>query len=118
MKKYLILVAVSLFMSSCFSLKTLHSTTFIKGNDAFILGNNEHGKFNAHVTNISANDITIWQCPISGGKHSPLVLKSLSNAKIYVTENTALRFENSSTENATILLKVKGDLGLYMGYSN
>jgi hypothetical protein len=38
--------------------------------------------------------------------------------KIGVDQNTALRFENNNLGEATIQLKVKGDLGLSMGYNN
>jgi hypothetical protein len=119
MRSYLLLLAITcVFLTSCISFKSLHSTTVIKSNDAFVLGNNEHGKFYVHVTNMSSGDLTIWQCPIFGGKHSPLVLKTMSQAKISVDQNTALRFENNNLGEATIQLKVKGDLGLSMGYSN
>ncbi len=119
MKYYLLLLATAcLVITSCFSIQSLHSTTVIKSNEAFVLGNNEHGKFYTQVTNTSPEDITIWQCPISGGKHTPIVLKTMSHAKISVDQNTALRFENNNSVEAIIQLKVKGDLGLSMGYSN
>jgi hypothetical protein len=105
-------------LSSCLPFKTLNSTTYIKANDAFILGNNEHGKFYAKVTNTSMYEITIWQCPITGGQHSPIVLRSLSTEKITVGKNTSLKFENGSPEQVAIKLKVRGDVGLSMGYKN
>jgi len=45
-------------------------------------------------------------------------LKGLSSAKVVVDKNTSLRFENISSEEVAIKLKVKGDLGLSMGYKN
>jgi hypothetical protein len=38
------------------------------------------------------------------------------NVKIKVDKNTSLRFENHSNEEVAVKLKVKGDLGLSMGY--
>jgi len=105
-------------LTSCLSFKSLHSTTYIKAKDAFILGNNVHGKFSVRVTNTSNYEVTIWQYPITGGRHSPLILKGSSSAKVKVDKNTALRFENSASEEVAIKLKVKGDLGLSMGYKN
>jgi hypothetical protein len=105
-------------LTSCLPFKVLNSTTYIKANSAFILGSNKHGKFYAHITSASSKEITIWQCPIAGGKHSPLILKGLSSAKVVVDKNTSLRFENLNSEEVTVKLKVKGDLGLSMGYKN
>lgn len=105
-------------LTSCFHFKTLHSTTFIKANDAFILGNNEHQKFKAQLTNTSSNDLVIWQCPISGGQHSPITLKPNECAKILVAKNTAVRIMNQSNTEASVKLKVKGDTGLSMEYNN
>ncbi len=105
-------------VSSCLPFKALNSTTYIKAKDTFILGNNEHGRFYVKVTNTSKQEITLWQCPISGGKHSPFVLTGLSTAKINVEKNTSLKFENASSGQVAVKLKVKGDVGLSMGYKN
>lgn len=119
MNKAIFSIVSSLFLlTSCLPFKSLNSTTYIKANDAFILGNNEHGKFYANVSNTSNKDITIWQYPISRGKHSPFVLKGLSNTKLVVDKNTSLRFENMNAEEVAIKLKVTGDVGLSMGYKN
>ena len=105
-------------LTSCFPFKTLHSTTYIKANDAFILGNNEHQKFSAQLTNTSSNDLVIWQCPISGGQHSPITLKPNEYTKVVVAKNTAIRIMNQSSTEASVKLKVKGDTGLSMEYNN
>ena len=38
------------------------------------------------------------------------------NVKVKVDKNTSLRFENHSNEEVAVKLKVKGDIGLSMGY--
>jgi len=80
------------------------------------LGNNIHGKFYTNVTIISNFEIIIWQSPNDRGRHSPVTLKPSMNAKVKVDKNTSLRFENHSNEEVALKLKVKGDLGLFMGY--
>ena len=115
-KKYLALLLVAFNIVSCLPFKSLNSTTYIKANDEFILGNNIHGKFYANVTNISNFEIIIWQYPNDGDRHSPITLKPSMNAKVKVDKNTSLRFENHSKEEVAIKLKVKGDIGLSMGY--
>lgn len=101
---------------SCLPFKSLNSTTYIKANDEFILGNNIHGKFYADATNTSNFEVTIWQYPNDGGRHSPITLKPFQSIKVTVEKNTSLRIENHSNEEVAIKLKVKGDIGLSMGY--
>lgn len=116
--KYLLLLFIAISLVSCRVFNTLNSTTYIKANNEFILGNNVHGKFNASVTNTSNSDVTIWQYPIDGGRHSPITLKPSMNSKVKVDKNTSLRIENHSNEEVAIKLIVKGDIGLSMGYKN
>lgn len=94
----------------------LHSTTTIQGNHAFLLGNNPHGSFSVKVKNIAPTDITVWKCPIAGGRHSPITLKPNEQTFVRVEKNTALKIENTSMNSVDVELKVKGDVGLSMGY--
>ncbi len=107
-------------LSACAILpfQKLHSTTSIKAHDAFILGNNEHGKFGVKLKNISNSPITIWQAPISGGKHSPVTVAPNQMIQIRVERNTALEIENNSDNAIRVELVVTGDIGLSMGYQN
>jgi len=114
--KYLLLFLVTFNLVSCLSFNKLGSTTYIKANDEFILGNNVHGKFHVSVTNISNFEVIIWQYPNDGGKHSPMTLKPSQRTQINVDKNTSLRFENHSNEEVAVKLEVKGDIGLSMGY--
>lgn len=113
---FLFILAFNLM--SCLPFKSLNSTTFIKANDVFILGNNVHGKFYINVTNTSNVELQIWQYPIDGGRHSPINLKPSSSVKVNVDKNTSLRIENNNNEEVSLKLKVKGDTGLSMGYKN
>ena len=107
---------ICLLTSACLPFKTLNSTTNIKANDAFILGNNEHGVFRITLTNDSPSELILWKSPLAGGNHSPITLQSKESLKLTVEKNTALRIENPSKEEATVKLVVKGDKGLSMGY--
>jgi hypothetical protein len=113
--KQLIASAIFLcFMASC----SLTSVTMIKPNDAFVLGNNQHGSFTVKLKNLSDNDVKLWQVPVEGGQHSPLIVRSRKKAKVHVGRNTALRIENDSRKEASVELIVTGDIGLSMGYKN
>ena len=109
---------ICLLTSACLSCKTLGSTTYIKANDAFIIGNNEHGVFKVTLTNDSPSTPILWKSPIAGGNHSPVTIQPKESLKLTVEKNTALRIENPSKEEATVKLVVKGDTGLSMGYKN
>ena len=113
-KSLFTILLAGILLSAC----TLHSTTTIQAKDAFILGNNKHGRFSASVTNISTSPLTVWQYPIDGGRHSPLTLQPAANVKVRVDRNTALRIENPSEKSVDVQLVVKGDVGLSMGYKN
>jgi len=116
MKKFLLLYLFAFNLFACLPFTSLNSTTNIKSNDEFILGNNVHGKFHANITNTSNFELIIWQYPINGGRHSPITLKALLSVKVNVDKNTSLRIENHSNEEVAVKLKVKGDTGLSMGY--
>ncbi len=114
-KLFLTSVAFTLFFTSC---RSLTSTTYIKGNDAFILGNNKHEEFSVRLKNVSKSNLELWRTPIDGGKHSPVTVKPNETVKVNVEKNTALKIENKTNEQATVELLVKGDTGLSMGYKN
>jgi hypothetical protein len=116
MKKLsLALLALTVFAGSC---RTLHSNTTIKPKDSFVLGNNEHGSFKVKLTNTSKNDLEVYMAPVVGGSHSRQTVKQNESISVKVEKNTALVVDNKSTDTASVDLKVKGDLGLSMGYKN
>lgn len=114
MKKLYALVLSVLLISSC----SLKSTTLIKPNESFLLGNNEHGSFSVRLKNISTGDLILWKAPIDGGQHSPLNVEPNETVKVKVPSNTALRIENKNSMQAAVELLVKGDVGLSMDYKN
>lgn len=118
MKTIILSLAIMFMLTSCGVFKTLNSNTIIKANDSFLLGNNEHGTFKVKLKNVSKNDIEIYCAPIVGGKHSTQIVKPNENLLVKVDKNTALVFNNKSSETASINLKVTGDLGLAMNYKN
>ena len=116
MKKIIFAIAI-LGLTSCGIFKTITSNTIIAPNDAFKLGDNKHGSFTVKLKNVSKNDLTIYEAPIDGGKHSFVIVKPYETVKVSVDENTALIIENKSADTASVDLFVKGDLGLSMGYA-
>ena len=118
MKKIIVVGFLFFFICSCSIFSSLNSNTSIKPNDSFVLGNNEHGTFKVTLKNISNHELRIFMAPISGGTHSPIVVVPNETVKVKADKNTALVIENKSSEQANVMLKVTGDIGLSMGYKN
>lgn len=109
---------LALTITSCSVFGSLTSNTIIKANESFVLGNNEHGSFSVKLKNVSNHDLKIVLAPITGGTHSPVVVKPKETIRVKADRNTALRIENLSNEEASVDLYVTGDTGLSMGYQN
>ncbi len=114
-KSILYFIVLAIVNTSC---RSLTSTTYIKANDSFVLGNNKHGAFNVDMKNASLNDLEVYHAPIGGGKHSTVIVKPSESVKLKVDANTALIIDNKSNNQATVKLNVNGDTGLSMGYKN
>ena len=103
---------LALALPSC----SVTSSTLIKSKESFVLGNNEHGSFVVKMKNASLSDLTYYEAPIDGGKHSGQTIKPYQSATIRVDKNTALVIDNQTAIMATVKLKITGDVGLSMGY--
>lgn len=109
---------IGLIMSATFaSCGSLTSTTYIPPQQSFELGKNAHDPFSAKVKNRSNHPIELHRAPIEGGKHSFVTLKPGEEVKVKVESNTAVVFNNSSSDTAKIELVVHGDTGLGMQYT-
>ena len=113
--KLILSIALTGFLLSACG--TLTSTT-IDANNSFVLGNNQHGTFNARMKNISENDVEIHRVPADGGHHSFETVKPGQTKKVKVEKNTALIIDNKSNNKVSVELVVQGDTGLSMGYKN
>jgi hypothetical protein len=102
----------ALFLSSC----ALHSTTTIKPNERFLLGNNPHNSFRVKLKNVSDKEVEIHRAPIAGGRHSGQLVQPDESVRVHVEANTALVIINNSENEVSVQLTVNGDTGLSMGY--
>jgi hypothetical protein len=117
MRTRLALAALMIFISSCSVFTSLNSNTSIQPKESFVLGNNKHGIFRTYLTNEGETNLKVYQAPIEGGSHSPIVLKPKESAKVKTDKNTALVIENTGDVYGSVTLKVKGDLNLGMTYN-
>ena len=110
--KYIIPLLACISLGSC----ALHSTTYIKPNDAFILGANEHGSFKVDVENTSQNPITAEVYSLDKTILSKASISPSKQGHIKVSRDNAVHIINSSADTIAVRLKVKGDLNLGMEY--
>lgn len=68
------------------------------------------------VENQSTNLVSVSIHPLGGGVHSTQPLEPGKHKTLHVDPNSAVHFENAGPTQATIGLKVTGDLGLSMEY--
>ncbi|HEU4470603.1 MAG TPA: hypothetical protein VFR58_05955 [Flavisolibacter sp.] len=113
MKAFYTLLAISVVFASC---KTLNSTTTIKPNDSFLLGNNVHGSFRASLKNLSNGPVEVCQKPVDGDMVTLQTVAPNERVSVSVPRNTALVVVNKTADTANVRLKVKGDTGLSMQY--
>lgn len=112
----IVIAAVTWSAFSCGVIGSLNSNTSIKPHDRFVLGQNPHGKFKTHLKNEGVTVLKIFQAPIEGGSHSPILVNPQETVQVKTDKNTALVIENTGNEYASVTLKVKGDLNLGMTY--
>lgn len=117
MKYCTALIIALLLTTSCSIFSSLTSNTTIKPNESFVLGNNQHGSFTTYLKNEGATVLKIYQAPIDGETYSLLVIKPKETVTVRTEKNTALIIENTGNEEASVSLKVRGDLNLGMGYN-
>ena len=118
MRATIFTLLVALTISSCGIFSSLNSNTSIKPKESFVLGNNTHGSFKTVMKNVGQTELKVYKAPINGGTHSPIVLKPQESATIKTDKNTALIIENIGDLQASVDLKVTGDLNLGMTYKN
>jgi hypothetical protein len=118
MKTIIAFFAILFLTTSCGVFDSLNSNTSIKPKESFILGNNKHGSFKTHLKNEGVTILKVYQAPINGGTHSPILIKPQETAFLKTEKDTALIIENTGDEYASVTLKVKGDLNLGMTYNN
>lgn len=118
MKKILILSVLYVSTISCGVFGSLTSNTKISSKDKFVLGDNKHNSFKSFVKNDGTTILKVYHAPIDGGTHSPIFLDPKESTTIKVASNTALVIENTGDVETNVSLKVRGDLGLSMGYNN
>lgn len=118
MRKTITTIVLACALSSCSLFTSLTSTTYIKANESFVLGNNEHGAFNIKLKNNSNHTLKIIMAPIEGGTHSPVLVNPNETIYVKTEKNTAAIIENKSDDPASVAIHITGDTGLSMGYKN
>jgi hypothetical protein len=90
-KSIIALFAVLTLTTSCGIFNSLTSNTTIKPNESFVLGNNEHGTFKVKLKNASNHDLKIIMAPITGGTHSPIIVKPNETISVQASRYSCLK---------------------------
>lgn len=115
-KNFLFVLAILISLSSCSLFSKLTSNTSISPNNSFVLGDNEHGSFNAYLKNVSTQNLVVY---LKTTGKEPELLKTLNpkeSITVDIPKNTAIIIQNNSNDTVSVDLIVKGDTGLSMGY--
>jgi hypothetical protein len=117
-KLFIAVVALIVVMTSATLVRTLNSTTYIDAGKSFVLGDNQHGAFRVDLTNVSPFDINVYTRTLNGENKLEKKVAPKEKIELQAESNTAVIIQNPSNEKATVTLKVKGDIGLNMEYSD
>lgn len=109
-------IIISLAVSSCSLFNSLTSNTTITPQNSFVLGDNQHGKFSAKITNVSKQLLQILLKPVGGETTLLKTLQPNETTSAKVPANTAVIIQNSSNDTVSVDLKITGDTGLSMTY--
>ena len=115
-RKISTILIISTALTACSVFGSLTSNTSITPQNSFVLGNNQHGKFSAKVTNVSKQPLQILLKPIDGEATILTTLQPNQTIAAKVPSNTAIIIQNNSNDTVNVDLKVNGDTGLSMTY--
>ncbi|MEO0042824.1 MAG: hypothetical protein RL329_2272 [Bacteroidota bacterium] len=107
-----------LLASCCASSCVLHSVTMIDTAKTFVLGEGQHGVYNATIKNIGIAAVEVFQKEAENAPTSIGVLQPDAEKSYRVGGTTTILFKNIGQRQAQIKIKLLGDKQLSMGYKN
>lgn len=117
-KSLLVFIFFTVLGASCGIFGRLTSTTQIEVNKSFVLGQGNHGSYNANIKNVSQSAVEVFKSDADGPMMSLGILKPGDEQQYAVPKNTKVAFMNIGKSMAFIAIKLVGDTNLSMGYSN
>ncbi len=119
MKQILIVSIFFILLSSgCRIFGRLTSTTQIDVAQSFVLGEGNHGRYNANVKNIAQSKIEVFKTDLNGSTQSLGILTKGDSQQYEVPKDTKITFKNLGNSMAYIAIKLVGDTQLSMGYKS
>lgn len=117
-KIFLALLLFAVLGSSCGIFSQLTSTTQIEANKSFVLGQGNHGSYNANIKNIAKSNVEVFKSAADGTMVSLGILEPGDQQQYAVPKDTKVAFMNIGKSMARIEIKLVGDTNLSMGYSD
>ena len=124
MKKYFFLAfcaaaIASPVAQSCAVLNTINSTTLIKPQQTFILGEGEHPSYSVALTNVGTTLLIVTTTDRSGTTTPVANLKPNDKGSYKIPANTAAKIKNDGKVQGTVKIRAQGAVSfsnLSMGY--
>lgn len=115
MKTSSMLLAFLLAMlTSC---SALNSGTIIEANKSFVLGQGQHGSYNAAIRNTGASPVEVFIQKSDQREAISLGILAKGDQNLYsVRRDTKVTFKNIGTESTLLKIKLRGDKNLSMSY--
>ena len=114
--KQLLITLLSFSIISCAAFSSLTSNTTIEAGKQFVLGDNEHGAFNATLRNDAPYNLIVYTQRRGATLSEPVVVKPSEKLELWVGANETVFIQNKGKRTVQVYLKVAGDTGLGMGY--
>jgi hypothetical protein len=114
----LVLILFAVLGTSCGIFGKLTSTTQIEVAKSFVLGQGDHGSYNANIKNISKSNVEVFKSNADGTMVSLGILKPGNEQQYAVPKDTKVAFMNIGKSMAFIAIKLVGDTRLSMGYAD
>jgi hypothetical protein len=119
MQKFLfVFILFAVLGTSCGIFGKPTSTTEIEVAKSFVLGQGNHGSYNANIKNISKSDVEVFKSNADGTMVSLGILAPGDEQQYGVPKDTKIAFMNIGKSMAFIAIKLVGDTNLSMGYSD
>ncbi len=113
---FTLLIALALLASGCKMFTTLRSTTYIEPGKSFVLGEGQHGTYNAEIKNEGSIPVTILSSLDGGANTLVCILEPRAAKSVKVAGNERVSFRNEGDQQAVIKIQLKGDANLSMSF--
>jgi hypothetical protein len=112
------IVALMVTATSCRVMSRLTSSTQIETGQSFVLGEGQHGSYQADVKNVAQAEVEVFKSEPNGNMVSLGTLRPGNQQRYTVPKDTEVAFKNKGNTLAVIKINLVGDTQLSMSYTD